>query len=368
MKRKLSTDAGSGTTPATNASTAELNAKLLAAAENGLLEDVQSLLNGGAEAFFQEETTGRSVIMPAASEGHVEVVKELLKQGAPWNALDREGRCAGEYAIANSQQRVVDMLVNAGVQAELLLGSLLRKDTKVGSEGCRGIGAGVVEGKEKEKGYLEQKVEYTLDGEKLLDEDGEAVMMEWEKSLMDIHARVVCQRDHVLNVGFGMGIIDTAIQALKPKSHTIIEAHPEVFARMKRQGWDKKPGVTILFGRWQDVLAEGCGLEFDGIFFDTYGEYYQDLREFHQLLPRILRPKGIYTFFNGLCPRNIFFHAVCCQLVQLELEKLGFEVQFEGVEVDRKALSADTWKDVKNRYWFNDTYYLPVALLKGASS
>ncbi|CAI0451697.1 unnamed protein product [Linum tenue] len=29
-----------------------------------------------------------------------------------------------------------------------------------------------------------------------------------------------------------------------------------------------------------------------GIFFDTYGEYYKDLREFHQHLPKLLRPGG----------------------------------------------------------------------------
>jgi len=53
--------------------------------------------------------------------------------------------------------------------------------------------------------------------------------------------------------------------------------------------------IKVEFGRWQDVLKrivdhndtlEG-GREnpaarlFDGIFFDTYGEDYDDLREFH---------------------------------------------------------------------------------------
>jgi len=41
-------------------------------------------------------------------------------------------------------------------------------------------------------------------------------------------------------------------------------------------GWGDKPGVRIVFGRWQDVLPE-LG-RYDGIFFDTYGEYYEDLR------------------------------------------------------------------------------------------
>ena len=40
-----------------------------------------------------------------------------------------------------------------------------------------------------------------------------------------------------------------------------------MYAHMLAKGWDKNPGVRILFGRWQDVLPQ---LEtYDGIFFDT---------------------------------------------------------------------------------------------------
>ena len=68
-----------------------------------------------------------------------------------------------------------------------------------------------------------------------------------------------------------------AIQRRRPRSHTIVEAHPDVHARMLQQGWDRKPGVRILFGRWQDVLPE-AGLAFDGIFWDTFSEYYEDMQ------------------------------------------------------------------------------------------
>ncbi len=60
----------------------------------------------------------------------------------------------------------------------------------------------------------------------------------------------------MLNVGFGLGIIDAAIQRHAPRSHTIIEAHPDVYQHMLSQGWDKKPGVRVVFGRWQDVIGE----------------------------------------------------------------------------------------------------------------
>ena len=39
------------------------------------------------------------------------------------------------------------------------------------------------------------------------------------------------ERGDVLNVGFGMAIIDTAIQQSALETHTIIEAHPQVVAR-----------------------------------------------------------------------------------------------------------------------------------------
>jgi hypothetical protein len=40
---------------------------------------------------------------------------------------------------------------------------------------------------------------------------------------------------------------------------------------MLELGWGSRPGVTILFGRWQDLLPELLRRRFDGIFFDTYG-------------------------------------------------------------------------------------------------
>ena len=96
-----------------------------------------------------------------------------------------------------------------------------------------------------------------------------------------------------------------------------------------------------------------------GIFFDTYGEYYEDLREFHQHLPILLKPGGIYSFFNGLCGGNAFFHVVYCHLVSLELENLGYSTQLIPLPV-KDCLGEEVWEGVKHKYWQLDTYYLPV--------
>lgn len=102
--------------------------------------------------------------------------------------------------------------------------------------------------------YLNQKVRYNAAQTALLDQDDDAVMMEWERPLMDAHASIITGNSQpgkvVLNVGFGMGIIDTALQKLNPAGHYIIEAHPDVYQKMLNDGWDKKPNVRICFGRY----------------------------------------------------------------------------------------------------------------------
>lgn len=103
--------------------------------------------------------------------------------------------------------------------------------------------------------YLEDRVSFSED--KLMDSNSKAVMMAWEKPLMEAHAKAVCSGGgHILNIGFGMGLVDTAIQQYSPVTHTIVEAHPEVYERMLRSGWGEKDNVKIIFGRWQDVLSQ----------------------------------------------------------------------------------------------------------------
>jgi hypothetical protein len=168
--------------------------------------------------------------------------------------------------------------------------------------------------------YLSREVRY--DGDRLLDEADDAVMMAWESPLMHAHAQLLCgdgKDRRVLNIGFGMAIIDGYIQEAGCKAHCIIEAHPIVAARARRDGWDAR--ATLVEGRWQDALAPGGSARahgpWDAIFYDAYAEDYADMRELHAMLPELLVAGGVYSFFNGLCPDNIFFHGVVCQVVQV---------------------------------------------------
>lgn len=126
------------------------------------------------------------------------------------------------------------------IQAELILGTIARK------ENAKGISDG---------DYLDDRVTFSED--KIMDSDSKAIMMAWEKPLMEAHAKAVCSNGgHILNIGFGMGLVDTAIQQYAPLSHTIVEAHPEVYDRMMCAGWGEKENVKIIFGRWQDVISK----------------------------------------------------------------------------------------------------------------
>eukprot|EP00850_Spirogloea_muscicola_P022637 SM000304S11859 [mRNA] locus=s304:123482:126140:- [translate_table: standard] len=315
---------------------------LLAAAAAGDAAEVARLIEDGADVAYHEEKEGTSALISAAKGGHRDAVSLLLDAGAPWNGLDRYSMCARDYAMNAGHQDVVDLLLDAGVRAELILGAASRSLSK---------GAEAPNAK-----YLRDRVEYSED--RLMDNESKGVMMAWEGALMEAHAHVVCsQGGDILNVGFGLGLVDKAIQRRNPKSHTIVEAHPDVYARMLAEGWDKKKGVQIIHARWQDVVDQLD--QFDGIFFDTYGEYYDDFHSFHDCLQKLLRPEGVYSFFNGLCGDNAFFHVVYCQIVAMELGRIGFSVTFVPLPV-HECLNDKIWEGVKLRYWQLDTYFLPM--------
>ena len=82
------------------------------------------------------------------------------------------------------------------------------------------------------------------------------------------------------------------------------------------------------------------------------------MEDFHNMLPCLVKPGGVYSFFNGMCPFNIFFQGVACELVKTELAALGFRIIFIPLQID---LDKSAWDGVKRKYWIGDTYYLPVA-------
>lgn len=191
--------------------------------------------------------------MVAASSGHVDIVRYLLEEGAPWNAVDRKYMCAGDYAARHGQQTCIDVLLDHAVMSELLLSLTSPKENADGDVNEHTVFTNHNPGKNSEPSamnasYLASRLEFTPDGQRLIDKSTElAVMMDWEQPLMAKHAAWICYADRsnkpgslrVLNVGFGMGIVDTEIQKHAPTSHVIIEAHPDV--SFPRSFCDEKP-------------------------------------------------------------------------------------------------------------------------------
>jgi len=257
---------------------------------------------------------------------------------------DGFGLTAGEIAFAGNHAEAFDALVNSAVNRPRP------------SNFCT----------DSNKAYVKQKLSYEGDGDGavLKDEKGGGVMMGWEKPLMRRHAEVIAPTPglSVMNVGFGLGLIDGFLQERQPAKHTIVEAHPDVYAEMGRRGWLDKPGVNVLGpARWQDqiegMIAAG---PFDGIFFDTYAEMYGDLQEFFKLLPQILKPGGVLSFFNGLSDKNMYAQAISCRCAQLDLARLGLACMYEPYPIG--AIDEAEWRKVVNLYWSLETYYVPVAV------
>lgn len=292
--------------------------QMIDACATGDLPTIQQLVQQDSLYVAQQDfETGLSPLMAAAKVGNVELCQQLLEGGAPWNAIDRQGQCAGNYATDAEHWEVVNLLVDWGTRSELILGELQRSQRASASTTTEtATTATSVEQEPSTKpDYLQHKLQYNHDGTALLDQDQDAVMMEWERPLMQAHAQILMEAgNRVLNVGFGMGIIDGILQEqYSPTLHIIIEAHPDVYQKLLADKWDQKPNVRICHGRWQDVMPQLIqqGVEVDAVFFDTYGEHSMDMEDFHVLMSQVLsKPKGIYSFFNGLAPDNLFFHGV----------------------------------------------------------
>jgi len=207
--------------------------------------------------------------------------------------------------------------------------------------------------------YREKKIGYTDDGRLIQFDTGESIMMDWECPMMEFQAKQICMNGgDVLNVGYGLGCTDHAIETCNITSHSIIEIHPDVQSRIMGLGWHKKPHVKLYFGDWRSFLTRLPKL--DGVYFDTWDE---GSREFFEFLPNILKPNGIATFFNT--PKddhdgdNIIDESIDLIHQYFDVEMTTMEIPFID-SYERQSGSPDRY------YWKKEwtTYYSPLLRLK----
>lgn len=366
------------------------------------------------EAASEEEKREDEAAVEAASA----TVKELFLWGAIWNDVDDRDETPGCLAARLRRGEMYNLCVEAGVRAEMLFGLF---------DGYEELDSGDEEEEEEEEGDhveiemddahvngapedgeeapelvqladTEQEPErstnggvdvnseeylrshLTLDDSKLVDEDGNGVMMAWETDIMqqskDALLREPQQGKRILNVGFGMGIIDSMFADTKPAQHHIIEAHPEVLKRISAPeskfgaAWEAsgpEPGAyTVHQGKWQDIcpqlLAEGR--VYDAIYFDTFGEDYSQLKQFFtDYVPGLLDADGVFGFFNGLGADRKICYDVYTKVVEMHLADAGLDVDWSVIDVDLEGLEEagkGEWEGVRRRYWTLDSKLFPL--------
>lgn len=149
--------------------------------------------------------------------------------------------------------------------------------------------------------YLNNPI-YYKDDKLLSDHVNFPIMGQHEELIMKESAEVVCQNGgKILNVGFGMGIIDTFIRNNNPTEHHIVDVHPGVINKAKEMGFDK---AAILYeSDWRDLIKQwnDQNIQFDGIYFDTIILDWErsEWDDFAKVVDTILAPNGIFCFFNN---------------------------------------------------------------------
>ena len=205
--------------------------------------------------------------------------------------------------------------------------------------------------------YVEREIHYTDDG-RLMD-GSYAIMMDWEKPVMEFQAEQICRNGgNILNVGFGMGFIDDAIERYDIKGHTIIELHPGVQDEILKRGWAKKEHVKLLFGDWRKFFPYLP--KFDGVYIDTWDELIID---FASNVEDILNHGGVFSFFNN--PKDDLDRDHIQDDVFYKL-KDKFNIRVESMKIPHvdAAIRQTGHEDIS--YWKpeNSIYHSPIFTLK----
>ena len=169
---------------------------------------------------------------------------------------------------------------------------------------------------------------------KIVDEQGIEVMMDWESSIMQKSAEFICQnKGDILEIGFGMGICADYIQEQGVNSHTIIEIHPQIIEKLKIWA-SNKSNVTIIEGDWNNVSGLST---YDGIFLDTFGD--NNWNNFKSFAIDKAKSGSKITYWNSYAEeRNTY--------------------SFDTISFEQISVNPDS-----NLYFNETTYYMPKVVI-----
>ena len=178
---------------------------------------------------------------------------------------------------------------------------------------------------------------YTYINDKLINEMGQSVMMGWEKPIMEKVADLLCfNSGDVLNIGFGMGIVDGYIQTHNPNSHTIIENHPDVIQHIKETGWENR--ANFIYTKWQEQIGK-IG-PFDGIYLDTWAD--SRIQYVNDLLDQCLKVGGRFSIWYNESEFNMI------------LKNLSVDYSVEYYYVDNNGIIPEAEEQYENGGFYID--------------
>jgi guanidinoacetate N-methyltransferase len=159
------------------------------------------------------------------------------------------------------------------------------------------------------------------------------VMADWERPYMERLAAIAASKGGtVLEVGYGMGIAASALQAHNIDSHVVIECHPDVIARcvVAHRSALAVGSMHLMTGYWQDVTPLLAAASIDGILFDTYPISTEELGVtqmfFFEEAYRLLKPGGVLTYFSSEPTTLGALHFERLEQAGFERRNIHFEV------------------------------------------
>jgi len=209
--------------------------------------------------------------------------------------------------------------------------------------------------KERTLSFEKDKIVFSKDGETY------QVMMNWERPIMKRSAEWVTnggKAESVLEIGYGMGIAASFIQAYQPDQHTIMELHPNIVERAEGYATQRNKyyssskatahkRVTILGGKdWYTEFQKEFGKsglqQFDAIFIDTYND--NNLYKLKEYITKMLKEGGRMTWWNPMEDR----------LPDPDIRKAR-KIEYEIIKMSDHKITIPT-----NNYHNTNVYYMPM--------